>query len=435
MALSRKEAVKNIKLGTRAREDYGDLDVMKESLEKYGQMHPIVVTNDLELIAGGRRLTAAILLGWDEIEVKNFGDLTKTEKLELELEENLIRKDLTWQESVALKKSINELKKSQAIEKGEKWTNEDTSELLNESQSKLAKDLELADAVEKFPEITKCKTKQEARTLARRKKSAESRLIQNALIPKEMLSEGDIYKIHKGDSREILKDIPDNTADLIIADPPYAIDFPSKERNQQFIDTYGDLLTDEIRQVMAIVEPVMEECARILKPGGHLYLFFGIQHYNSFHSALELTWMLNIQSTPLFWIKSSGENYKPYHRYTVNYESFFFAWKHKDENYKSGQQKFEQKEFSKPHVSTFENHKLNKTKKEHPAQKPLSLYKDIIETSSHKGDVVLDPFLGSGISLTAAKQLERRIIGVEMLDDWYNLALNNVNNFESYKEE
>ena len=432
MALSRKELVKNIKMGTRAREDYGDLEVIKDSLDKYGQMHPIVVTDNLELVAGGRRLTAAILLGWDEIEVKQYGDLSETEKLELELEENLIRKDLTWQESVALKKSINELKKTIAIEKGEKWTNEDTSELLNESTSKLAKDLELAEAVEKFPEITKCKTKQEARTLARRKKSAESRLIQNALIPKEMLSENEIFGIHKGDSREILKDIPDNTADLIIADPPYAIDFPSKERNQQFIDTYGDLLTDEIRQVMAIVEPVMEECARILKPGGHLYLFFGIQHYNSFYSALELTWMLNIQSTPLFWIKSSGENYKPYHRYTVNYESFFFAWKHKDEDNKK---KFTQNEFSKPHVSTFENHKLNKTKKEHPAQKPLSLYKDIIETSSHPGDVVLDPFLGSGISLTAAKQLGRKIIGVEMLEDWYQLARNNVNNFADYKEE
>jgi len=432
MALSRKELVKNIKMGTRAREDYGDLEVIKDSLDKYGQMHPIVVTDNLELVAGGRRLTAAILLGWDEIEVKQYGDLSETEKLELELEENLIRKDLTWQESVALKKSINELKKTIAIEKGEKWTNEDTSELLNESSSKLAKDLELAEAVEKFPEIAKCKTKQEARTLSRRKKSAESRLIQNALIPKEMLSENEIFGIHKGDSREILKDIPDNTADLIIADPPYAIDFPSKERNQQFIDTYGDLLVDEIRQVMAIVEPVMEECARILKPGGHLYLFFGIQHYNSFYSALELTWMLNVQSTPLFWIKSSGENYKPYHRYTVNYESFFFAWKHKDEDNKK---KFTQNEFSKPHVSTFENHKLNKTKKEHPAQKPLSLYKDIIETSSHPGNVVLDPFLGSGISLTAAKQLDRKIIGVEMLEDWYQLARNNVNNFENYKEE
>ena len=432
MELSRKELVKNIKMGERAREDYGDLDSIKDSLERFGQLHPIVVTDELVLISGGRRLTAAMLLGWDEIEVKNFGELTETEKLELELEENLIRKDLTWQESVSLKKSINELKKTQAIEKGEKWTNEDTSELLDESSSKLAKDLELAEAVEKFPEITKCKTKQEARTLSRRKKSAETRLIQNALIPKEMLSENEIFGIHKGDSREILKDIPDNTADLIIADPPYAIDFPSKERNQQFIDTYGDLLVDEIRQVMAIVEPVMEECARILKPGGHLYLFFGIQHYNSFRSALELTWMLNVQSTPLFWIKSSGENYKPYHRFTVNYESFFFAWKHKDEDSKKN---FTQNEFSKPHVSTFENHKLNKTKKEHPAQKPLSLYKDIIETSSHKGDVVLDPFLGSGISLTAAKQLDRKIIGVEMLEDWYQLARNNVNNFADYKEE
>lgn len=429
--------IKDIILGERAREDYGDLQGLSESLSKFGQLQPIVVMRNrsddkLQLIAGGRRYSAAMMLQWEEIEVKFFSELSDLEKLEIELEENLSRKDFEWAEEVKLTKQITEIKKKLALEKGEKWTQEDSAQAINISTATLKRDLELAEAIEKNPEIAKAESKSKASTLVRRMKSAESRKMSNLAIPVSTISKTEMLGIHKGDSREILKDIPSHSVDLIIADPPYAIEFNTKERNDQYVETYGDLLVDEIRQVMAIVEPVMEECARILKPGGHIYLFFGIQHYQSFYSSLEMTWRLNVHSTPLFWIKKSGENYKPYHRFTVNYESFFFGYKSTEEE--NPKIKYPMREFNSQHNATFENHSLSLKKKEHPAQKPLSLYKEIISLSSQEGDVVLDPFLGSGISLVAAKQMGREVVGVEMLDVWYELARHNLNNFESYKE-
>ena len=426
-----KVSVRKINMGDRAREDYGDLTSLSESLKKFGLLHPIIISDKNELIAGGRRLSAAMLLQWEEIEVKYYNDLTPLEQKEVELEENIARKDLTWDEEVALKKKITEIKRELAEEKGEDWTVEDTANVLGEEKRNTYRDIELANDLENHPELKDCKTKGEARTKARRIKNAKQREKMAALMPSVQLSTESFLGIHKGDCREVLKDIPSHSVDLIIADPPYGIQFDEKERNDSYIATYGDGLVDERQEVMSIVEPTMEECARILKPGGHIYLFFGIQHYFHFMSALEHTWMLKVQQTPLFWIKSSGENYKPYHRFTVNYEACLFAWKFKNVECTD---KYKQKELNKAHMCTFENHPLSIGKKEHPAQKPLSLYKEIIELSSNEGDIILDPFLGSGISLVTALQLKRKVIGIESLTEWYNLALHNYNNYAKYEE-
>jgi DNA modification methylase len=422
--------IDDIIMKDRAREDYGDLDALQASMAKYGQLHPIVITEDKHLVAGGRRYSAAILLGWDDIEVKYFEGLTPLERKEIELEENLIRKDLEWQETVNLRKSINELKGEIAKEKGESWKVEDTAKVLDVSRQALQEDLDLAKSMEEFPDVVKCKTKKEAKTKARRLKRAQSRAIQNEIFHAQVQTKDEMLGIKHGDCLEILKSIPSHSVDLIISDPPFGIDFDQKERNDQFITTYGEV-EDTTNIVRDIVEPSIEECARILKPGCHMYLFFGVQHAFQVYMALEATFILKTQKTPLFWLKGSGENYKPYHRFTVNYESFYFSWKAKEDE--NPNIKYEQKEFNKTHTCTFP-YQGKTGKKEHPAQKPIALYRDLLELSSQENDIVLDPFLGSGISLVAAKQMGRRVIGIEQHEDWYNLALHNLNNAEEYDE-
>jgi ParB-like chromosome segregation protein Spo0J len=81
--------------GERRRDDMGDLSGLAKSLERYGLLHPIVIDDQDTLIAGGRRLEAAKQLGWQEIDCRLYGSLTDTERREIELEENLQRKDLT----------------------------------------------------------------------------------------------------------------------------------------------------------------------------------------------------------------------------------------------------------------------------------------------------------------------------------------------------
>lgn len=90
-----RRAIASIVVGERRREDMGDLDALARSLEQYGLIQPIVIDDGGRLVAGGRRLAAAKLLGWTHIDCRPFGTLNEVERQEIELEENLQRKDLT----------------------------------------------------------------------------------------------------------------------------------------------------------------------------------------------------------------------------------------------------------------------------------------------------------------------------------------------------
>lgn len=87
--------IPDVIVGERRRQDLGDLDGLAESIDKYGLLHPIVIDSSNTLVAGERRLRACEQLGWREIDAKALGDLTDSGRREIELEENLRRKDLT----------------------------------------------------------------------------------------------------------------------------------------------------------------------------------------------------------------------------------------------------------------------------------------------------------------------------------------------------
>lgn len=87
--------IKDIKIGQRVRDEYGDIQALADSIREHGLLHPIVVDSDYNLIAGCRRLLACERIGLKEIEAKVLEDITEKELRVLELEENIRRKDLT----------------------------------------------------------------------------------------------------------------------------------------------------------------------------------------------------------------------------------------------------------------------------------------------------------------------------------------------------
>lgn len=93
-----KAMVSSIKVGERVRKELGDLEALKKSLEKHGLIHPILINSKGELIAGFRRLTAAMQLNWKEIDVKVIDPEKEIDFLEMEMEENMARKDFTYEE-------------------------------------------------------------------------------------------------------------------------------------------------------------------------------------------------------------------------------------------------------------------------------------------------------------------------------------------------
>ena len=111
--------LKTIKVSNRVREDFSNIMSLAESLRQYGQIQPIVVVEcseknyQYELIAGERRYRAAILSGWTEIEACLKENCSPFMKKEIELEENIQRKNLSWMEEVEAKRQIDELKRIQ----------------------------------------------------------------------------------------------------------------------------------------------------------------------------------------------------------------------------------------------------------------------------------------------------------------------------------
>ena len=130
----------------RQREDLGDIPALAESIKRYGLIQPIVITQDKRLIAGGRRFAAVSSLELEQIDVVYRETLTEDELYEMELEENVRRKDFTWQERVLNIATIHSVKKRRATLEGNKWGQKETAEALGlDSACSVNYSLKIAD--------------------------------------------------------------------------------------------------------------------------------------------------------------------------------------------------------------------------------------------------------------------------------------------------
>jgi ParB family chromosome partitioning protein len=127
--------IADIKIGERHRKDMGDIAALAASVAEVGLLHPVVITPDGELIAGGRRLRAAESLGWTEIPVTVI-DLDSV--VRGEFAENTIRKDFTLSEAVAIKRALEPLEKAAAKERQGTRTDKHPGKLPTSSKGRAA---------------------------------------------------------------------------------------------------------------------------------------------------------------------------------------------------------------------------------------------------------------------------------------------------------
>jgi ParB family chromosome partitioning protein len=102
--------VEDIIVKKRVREDMGDIPALAESMKRFGLLSPLVINKKNELLAGGRRLTAARYLGWKTITVVVLDVPEKLEKLEYEIEENIQRQNFNADEIIRATKELNRLR-------------------------------------------------------------------------------------------------------------------------------------------------------------------------------------------------------------------------------------------------------------------------------------------------------------------------------------
>ena len=386
---------------SRFREAMGEIEQLAVSIQRYGLLHPIVVDKELNLIAGERRLKAHEMLGLPEIEVRVIEEADSLVKREIEIEENIRRKDFTWQEEVSAKRELDRIKRElygSAIKgHGGGWSLRDTANSLDESVGLTARDIKLAEGIEEFPELKKEKNKEAA---WRRLERMREKLILEALTEKVTLKL-DKECIVCGDSKVTISKLETGSVDLGLTDPPFAVDLTMKNKPQETI------YEDEYAQVMDDIDFVMGEMYRVLKNNRHMYVFHTPQHT---HTIVEICKRKGFQvlETPLIWYKTGGAGPAGGDMvYARNYECILFCYKGHRKLNKQG----ESDVITVPRVPS--------QRKIHPTEKPTQLLRYLIEMSTLPGELVVDPFAGSGATLIAAFQCKRNAWGSEMRKEHY----------------
>lgn len=213
-------------------------------------------------------------------------------------------------------------------------------------------------------------------------------------------------RIIYGDCLKVLRRIPDVSIDMILTDPPYGIDYLSN-----MTKNHKRIPNDKLEAWIEIMPVFLTESKRILKPTGVLCAFSGGGGRKPVTAILTLKAIESFHLIQtLVWKKSIGLGW----RYRPAYENILVLSKSKD--------KYNFYDTSRKCSNVLEFSKIVPKKGMHPTQKPVPLMEHLIKIHSLEGDIVLDPFAGSGTTALAAANLGRHYIGIEISEEYCEMA-------------
>lgn len=214
-----------------------------------------------------------------------------------------------------------------------------------------------------------------------------------------------------GDSEVVLRNSIPESVDCIIADPPFGVNY---DKSGDVKSSWGNnMYQDKPEEIMEMCRKVFKEMYRVLKNNRHAYVWFATKWYETIKKSLEDAGFY-VDGIPLIWNKISpgAPSCKPYH-FTSSYEPCFFCWKGENPILLN---------FYYPNILTFP--RVPAFYKIHPTEKPVAMIKKLIEISTQPGELVLDPFAGSGSTLIAAYECNRKAWGIEKKKNFYiNIAI------------
>ncbi|MDD1716637.1 MAG: site-specific DNA-methyltransferase [Methanoregulaceae archaeon] len=211
----------------------------------------------------------------------------------------------------------------------------------------------------------------------------------------------------------MIKEVPTETVDLVVTDPPFAIDFRACRNNYNrsgfhVLEGYREILPEEYG---AFTCSWMKETYRVLRPHGSMYVFSGWNRLKDILEGLDQSGF--ITKNHLIWKYQFGVFTKK--KYVTSHYHILFVVKdpdhytfHKVEHY--------------PEDVWMIRREYWKGKKKTPTKLPSDLVRKILSFSSSEGDLVFDPFLGSGTVAIVSREMGRHYLGFEVVEEYYRFA-------------
>lgn len=407
------------------------------SIKQYGLLNAVVLDDENYIVAGFCRWSAIKLLGWDKIPYNRMRGLSLLEKKIIELEENVRRKQLSYIEEA---EAISELHSLKCLE-DPTWTQEKTAAMFDKKKSTVSNSIQLAAAVKEDPTIKEAETLTGALQRLERKKEIKRREHEVALR-----SEGRAPTLSAvmqlGDAAELIKQVPDETFDAIVTNPPFGVELDlGAGANSVYFDE-EDYITD-------LVRGLCPEWYRTLKPNSWLVSFFDLRKitYSSYvqklmAAASHLTqWIIEtngaslpthireainsiiidgvrahglagwleqagfeVNVLPCIWVKpnkTQGVIRDPNRHMVVAYEALLFARKGVAPLLKQG------------HQNIFIYDTVTGTR-DHPLEMNVDLCKELVSMVAVSGSLVHDSFAGSASIGLGALEHRCHFLGFEL---------------------
>jgi modification methylase len=236
----------------------------------------------------------------------------------------------------------------------------------------------------------------------------------------------------QGDCIQAMRDLPEGSIDLVFADPPYNLQLKNELRRPDnskvdAVDDHWDRF-DSFAEYDRFTRDWLSAARRALKDTGTLWVIGS--YHNIFRVGAILQdlgfWILN----DVVWRKTNPMPNFRGRRFTNAHETMIWAAKGEKQSYTFNYEAMKalnddiqmRSDWTLPICAGGERLKDEKGDKAHSTQKPESLLHRVIVASTKPGDVVLDPFFGSGTTGAVAKRLGRRFVGIERDSDYVRLA-------------
>lgn len=225
--------------------------------------------------------------------------------------------------------------------------------------------------------------------------------------------------IYQGDALEMMGEIPSGSIDLIITDPPFAINFRAKRMNynrtgKHVLDGYIEV---DPGDYAAFTRCWMEEAFRVLSGSGSIYVFSGWNHLKDVLCSLDDIGFFSLNH--IIWKYQFGVYTRK--KFVTSHYHILYAVKN-PRNYT-----FNKAEHYPEDVWII-NREYWKGKRKTPTKLPFGLVRKILTFSSNPGDLVFDPFLGSGTVAVVSKAMGRNYLGFELVPEYYHFALERLQN-------